>query len=38
MVRESYTAENRSEFLNRWFFDLLSFIIINIIVMNSIFG
>lgn len=38
MVRESYTEENRAQFLTRWIFDLISFIIINIIVLNSIFG
>ena len=38
MVRESYTEENRSQFLTRWLYDLSSFIIINIIVLNSVFG
>jgi inositol 1,4,5-triphosphate receptor type 1 len=36
--RQSYHIDNRDDFLFRWTFDVLVFIVINVIFMNITFG
>ena len=38
MVRESYAPGNRSQYIVRFFFDVTCFMIINIIILNIVFG
>ena len=38
MRRQSYSDENRAKYYMRWFYDILAFIILNIIGMNILFG
>jgi len=38
MLRQSYSIENRTNYMFRWIYDLLAFIVINIIGMNILFG
>jgi len=36
--RMSYAPDNRQRYFFRWVYDLLSFLVINVIFMNIIFG
>lgn len=38
MVRESYSNHNRPRYYVRFFYDVSCFIVINIILMNIVFG
>ena len=38
MIRESYSKSNRAQYIVRFFYDVSCFMIINIILLNIIFG
>lgn len=38
MIRESYSKSNRHQYIVRFFYDVTCFMIINIILLNIIFG
>ena len=38
MRRQSYSDENRTKYFIRWVYDLMVFVVINIICMNIVFG